>query len=106
MGEAPGGTPGPQRWGSARRTARAGGHRAGQPFDLSKAHRTKKGKTSEGRLVFLSLDLREGVAGGARKDPEAAVTQPRSSNGASRGRAGVGSRKEKYIWHGRSAVKK
>ena len=31
MGEAPGGTLGLKRWGSARRAERAGGRRAGQP---------------------------------------------------------------------------
>ena len=32
MGEAPGGTPGPKRWGLGGRVVGAGGHRAGRPF--------------------------------------------------------------------------
>jgi hypothetical protein len=56
---------------------RAGGRRAGQPFDLSTARRTRRLKGG----FLTSSDLREGVAGGARKEPEAAVS---SSNGASR----------------------
>ena len=79
MGEAPGGTPGPKRWG-----------RQGEQVSLS-TFRQRVGLRSEGRLIFPSSDLR--VAGGARKDPEAAVTRPRNSNsGASRERAEVGSR--------------
>ena len=81
MGEVPGGTPDPKRWGSARRAVRAGGRRAGQPIDLPTARRTKKEGRRPKRLVFLSPDLREGAAGGARKDPDAAVPQPSSSRG-------------------------
>ena len=64
MGQAPGGTPGPKRWG-----------RQGEQVSLS-TFRQRVGLRSEGRLIFPSSDLR--VAGGARKDPEAAVTLNRA----------------------------
>ena len=60
---------------------RAGGRRAGQPIDLPTARRTKKEGRRPKRLVFFSPDLRVGAAGGARKDPDAAVPQPSSSSG-------------------------
>jgi hypothetical protein len=49
-----------------------------QPFDLSTARRTKEGRRRP-KGGLSSLDLREGVAGGARKDPEAAVTLNRAA---------------------------
>jgi hypothetical protein len=55
MGEAPVGTPGPKRWGSARRAVRAGGRRAGQPFDLLTARRTKEGRRRHPKGGLSSL---------------------------------------------------
>ena len=55
MGEAPGGTPGPKRRGSAKQAVRVGGHQAGQPFDFrQRVGLRRKESLSEGELrVFL-----------------------------------------------------